>query len=65
MAEYRVILSQQFTEIYFSGSIDTNNLDILLYNHYINVNRHGLYLLDYVISDWNILSSIICVVVAG
>ena len=51
MAEYRVILSQQFTEIYFSGSSDTNNLDILRYNHYINVNRHGLYLLDYVIAD--------------
>ena len=33
MAEYLVILSQQFTEIYFSGSSDTNNLDILLYNH--------------------------------
>ena len=50
MAEYRVILSQQFTEIYFSGSSDTNNLDILRYNHYINVNRHGLYLLDYIIA---------------
>ena len=64
MARYLVILSQQFTETCFSGSSDTNNLDIWLYNHYINDNRHGLYLLDYIIDDCTIISSIICVIMA-
>jgi hypothetical protein len=64
MTEYLVILSQQFTEIYFSGSIDTNNLDSWLYNNYINDNRHWWYLLDYIVADWNIISSIFCVIVA-
>jgi hypothetical protein len=65
MALYLVILSIQVIESrFFCDCNDTNNLDICLYNHNINDIRHTLHLLDYIIVDCSIISSIIYVLVA-